>query len=713
MENDKPISKISDDRFNRKNFILALANQVQQIDSINSFVIGLYGEWGSGKTSIIKLVDEELRSLYFFTAYFNPWRYKSEDILLQDLFALIINAVKSDKKLKNKIQELGELLDEYSQYISFPKINILGIEVETTNTVRGLSKGIGRTLKGDNTLENKKEKINNILSDLALPLVIFIDDVDRLDNNEIKQLFRLIKLTADFNKLIYIIAFDESIVSKALSSNYGSGTIEDGMSFLEKIIQLPIRIPYSNENERFEYTISIINEWLDKSKISTPQKYQEDFVITFKSLHKFFIITPRDSKRLLNSISFTYNCLKNEISIYDVILLETIRIFAPAVFNELIAQKNLLFLLNSGENGYPLTKDLNENGKSFKAKLTDYQYAFNAIEESINFMFPCNDIFNIGWNVHRGEKRDDLFTHQRVGIKKYFDRYIEFKIGKEDISDIEFKEIIKKINTQNYSSLQEIIENISNKPIREIYNLFVHNRYELTDLGKSNIASILCTEKVLEVKRTFDERIMDWPTKFCIELISELNNFEKIKTIKQIITENKNHEFKSHFLSRLSNGYGKEGAHKLDSKNIDPITSEYISSIQNQSIHEILKDVDNKKNMILFELISLHGDIKKLKTDLVKEIEHDPYNVVLIMKSLINMVYINFSPIGVYSNEIRHSNFEEIEKYLSYETIKTAALKIYPDLKTLIKNQKSTDTITDIDKSILFQYLNWSASSVS
>jgi len=77
---------------------------------------------------------------------------------------------------------------------------------------------------------------------LEKPLIIFIDDIDRLDNLEIQQIFKILKLTADFNKLIYVLAFDEEMVAKPLSQIYGNDQT-DGLQFIEKIIQLPLRIP--------------------------------------------------------------------------------------------------------------------------------------------------------------------------------------------------------------------------------------------------------------------------------------------------------------------------------------------------------------------------------------------------------------------------------------------------------------------------------------
>jgi len=417
MENDKPISLFSEDRLHRKTFVQALASEISNIKDKDCSVVGLYGKWGAGKTSIIKLLDEELKNKYFFTAYFNPWRYKSEDILLKELFIKILEGVKSDKKLESNIEELGKLLEDYSQYLSLPKVSFMGLEVDISNPLKGASKTIGTLLKGNDSFDTKKDKINNVLKNVALPLVIFIDDVDRLDTFEIQSLFKIIKLTADFNKLIYVIAFDDEIVSKALAKNYGTGDVTDGKNFLEKIVQLPLRIPFINNQERFDYTINLLNVWLDENKIQLPDKYQNDFVRHFKSLHDSFIRTPRDSKRLMNSVSFSHQCLKNEVCLFDIILIETIRIFLPLVFNELILFKYHLFSNPSEQNSYRVSNKEEDIGKNFQEKINSYREALGSIQGAIDFMFPSNNIFNVGWQNYRNEKQEDLFKYQRIGFK--------------------------------------------------------------------------------------------------------------------------------------------------------------------------------------------------------------------------------------------------------------------------------------------------------
>lgn len=576
------------------------------------------------------------------------------------------------------------------------------MKLNISKPIQGLTKIVGKSLKGYNTLDKKKEKINNILNNLSLPLIIFIDDVDRLDVTEIQSLFKLIKLTADFNKLIYVIAFDDEMVSKALAKNYGTGDVSDGRSFLEKIVQLPLRIPHINDKERFDYSIDLIIEWLKKYKINLPDKYQSDFASKFKGLHDKFIKTPRDSKRLLNSVSFSYQCLKNEVCIYDIILLETIRIFAPLVFDELISFKPHLFSNPSGQNEYGIHNNVRETGKEFIKRIDNYQEALPEIQGAIDFMFPSNNIFNVGFNIYRNEKQEDLFKYQRVGIQKYFDRLIEFKISKLDISDAEFKSILDIINTKSYSEVLPNTKRLLEFPKSVIFDLFVHFKEQLTELGRINVSIILCTIKYFFKDTTIGARTFHQPTKLSFELLQKFDNAKKVVILKFIIVKCERINHAAFLISDCQREFKNELKNELDL-----IATDFIQQVQKLPTKNLFENVDDEKNDIILNFIEKYGDINKLKNDLLAFINQQTENTLLIMKSLIHMTYYNLSPVGEYDHEISYDSFKAIEYYVPREVLQENAYKLFPELKEKLPEGRLRGQEIDTNKKIITQYLRF------
>ena len=70
-----------------------------------------------------------------------------------------------------------------------------------------------------------------------------IDDVDRLDKDELHAVLRLIRQVADFKNCIYIVAMDVDMVAKSIGDYHGKGSMQDGRKFLDKIVQVPISLP--------------------------------------------------------------------------------------------------------------------------------------------------------------------------------------------------------------------------------------------------------------------------------------------------------------------------------------------------------------------------------------------------------------------------------------------------------------------------------------
>jgi hypothetical protein len=410
----------------------------------------------------------------------------------------------------------------------------------------------------------------------------------------------------------------------------------------------------------------------------------------------------------LNSVSFSYQCLKNEVCLYDIILLETIRIFAPLVFDELLNFKKFLFSNISGKESYSIRNEINETGKEFTGRINNYQNALPAIEGSINFMFPSNDIFNTGWDNYRNEKQEDLFKYQRVGVEKYFDRYVEFKIGPQDISDSEFKNILERLNTNDYSNLESEINRLCEFPKQPILTLFVNFRNQFTDLGKTNVSKILCTKEHFFKDTSLMGSMIHGPTRFALELIDKLDSQNKIDTVKYIIEncERINHTIT--IIRELQDGYGKEQELKFQPESeIESLTKHFVKKVQSIPIEKCFENVDDEKNNLLFHFIEKYGDLTKLKDDLLNFINIKPENGLIFIKSLIPMMFVNFSPIGEYPDDVDDSFLKRIEYYVPRERLLTISYQLYPEYKEKELEGYLRGQNMEKDKKIIINYLRF------
>lgn len=213
---DLPITKNSEDILNRSTFANSLAKTLLQYSFSSSLTIGLYGEWGSGKTSLLNMVLETVESKDSNTVIlrFNPWLCSNSKQLITQFFKQLSAAIKL-KKPKN--ETAWELIDQYADLF------------DAANMIPGagtIISAFGKTLAKEakekneqesNDLQGKKDKIITKMRDDDIRVIVSIDDIDRLTEEEIISVFQLVKALADFPNTIYILAFDYNVVVRALS----------------------------------------------------------------------------------------------------------------------------------------------------------------------------------------------------------------------------------------------------------------------------------------------------------------------------------------------------------------------------------------------------------------------------------------------------------------------------------------------------------------
>src|SRR5690606_38170488 len=291
MYTDKPASFKSEDSFQRYEFAKRIASIVGTPKIDKSLIVGLYGRWGEGKTTVMNFIREELPS-DTVVVNFNPWFFTDEQHLLKSFFSSITDALgASDKTNKEKI---GALLSDYGGAIG-TITQFVGVKTD------GLEK-LGNKLKSTSS-EQLKKRIDDLIIDSGKNIVVFVDDIDRLDIQEIQYVFKLVKLVGDFPRTAYILSFDDEMVSAALAPKYGGNSKVAGYNFLEKIIQVPLKIPKASKKALSKYTITLLNEVLKNWSIQLSEHENNSFIEAFNSAFLPFMDNPRLGIRYANTLS--------------------------------------------------------------------------------------------------------------------------------------------------------------------------------------------------------------------------------------------------------------------------------------------------------------------------------------------------------------------------------------------------------------------------
>lgn len=233
---DTPIEKAENDALDRMPFVEGFAKQVTTLAFNKSFVIGLYGRWGEGKTSVLNLLQERIeenKNTRFLIVRFEPWFFSDEEAITKSLYGHIENV------LENRYILPG-IRSVFNKYM---KITSCGISASpfSINFPVGVKESV-------NVL---KRKIEGYLSQINKKLIIMIDDIDRLDANEISQVLKLVRLNASFKDAFFILSMDHSVTASKLDSV----TENNGARFIEKIVEKPVVLPKCEQGhiDRFLY----------------------------------------------------------------------------------------------------------------------------------------------------------------------------------------------------------------------------------------------------------------------------------------------------------------------------------------------------------------------------------------------------------------------------------------------------------------------------
>ena len=439
---DKPINKISEDLLGRAPFSFQLAKAITNYKENSGLVIGIYGSWGTGKTSIINMIENEISNFEddkTIFIRFSPWNYSDKDSLIRLFFESLkikLN-IQRNKKINNAIDNYLEALDILT---IFPFFN--------TNLV-GIFKKIIKSIRNNNEisdLETNKRSLEKHLVETNKKIIVVIDDLDRLTNIQIREIFQLVKQVADFPNLIYILSMDRDVVARALTEVQNI----DGNDYLEKIVQIPFEIPKIGKdklqnilNNKIENIINSSNEKIDININYWSKVY-------FKCIEPY-INTIRDVNRVINTFQFRFPVLIQETCFEDLFAITVLEVLEPKLYKWI--RENKTFLLSQSYS----TDDFEFVNKQINDEFIKLNIDVDRAKGILSVLFP---LFEKKINKYFYDLESNKNIRSRMGIahQNRFELYFKFnleeiKITRNIINDCIYKFDYKEL----YITINEII----------------------------------------------------------------------------------------------------------------------------------------------------------------------------------------------------------------------------------------------------------------
>lgn len=509
MYKDKPIENSEEDLLNRADFSNSLGDAILKWRHKESWIIALTGDWGIGKTSVKNLVVNRIKTTNQDTRIieFKPWEWSSQDLIMSAFFIEIASELelKDDSK---KYKRLAEKFRRYNYYlnniqvVASPAIKVIplllgvillgsSLFIETfpdNSSLELLSnliisvltiwlvffEGIGGLFKSvmdrnehlakenNQSITDCKDDIAKSLSKLNEPILIIIDDIDRLQRNQIFTVMQLVKSNTDFENIVFLLLYSKSVLEKKITD----GT-QTGHEYMEKIVQVEFKVSEPDMMLLKNYLIDKLNLILEKIPSNNADQvfdnsyftdifYQQGLTSYFTSLRSIYKFLNSFEFNLLSQLDNSYL----EVNFIDFIVLETFRIFEPKLYSAIYLNKDLM--LGKLQNINSFTEMSDEKKKDI-ANTFIKDFGSSRSVNLLKTIFPAfHDYIQESFDTN---SLTEKLIKNMISHESRFNRYFMLNISVNNLSTY------RVIN---------FFENLDNDESTKTYlnNIYEHNKFD-------------------------------------------------------------------------------------------------------------------------------------------------------------------------------------------------------------------------------------------
>lgn len=621
---------------NQIKYVETLVKKLKNTDlSKESFAVGITGEWGSGKSTFLNTMKKEIKKEDFAEIVeFNPWLCNSPEQVTQDFFATLIN------ELSPKHSTLSRDLNKYAKLlnkIAKPSLSIFGIDLDLT--------------PGDDSLDELKENISKKLANLPKKVVILIDDTDRLEGNEIFEILRLIRNTADFKNVIYIATYDKEYVTNVLKEN----KIKDPDNYLEKIFQTEVHLLKVEGSELWDTLKEEIEKQLN-SRIFISTTILNIYIKPHTEFIMRVLTNYRQVKRFARQFAVYLDYLNsinliNELSPIDLFWIELLQTYDKRVYNI-------------------LTKDPSKILKVYGIRLTVNEEIIKGeddTKEKSKWKEKTERILNIIFEEEYKEQNIFLYSNdfdsKRLRLLDNYFKYFTLSVSPDKIS---FKEMSEMLNSNDP---EETLDNwiTNNKDYNSILFQFFNHKINFNS-GKY-----------------LDNYILG------LLYFASYSNYPDISSIRYQLAKGRYNDVVDK-ASEIANTWFENKINNLD----DTTELQRLSSLLN-NLHERIPGVVDFEMIISYEEIEEH-----LKTIIKKVLDSNKnYSALNILQSRfeLNVIFKNCCVQYFYKNDDYYKQIalDIVIDHFSKKTNKPT----FEEFDEVYKENFDYDNMTDDDKTII------------
>ncbi|MDD9995986.1 MAG: P-loop NTPase fold protein, partial [Dehalococcoidia bacterium] len=425
LGDDAPKLKPKDDRLGYAQFAENIAKTAVALKAPNGYVIGIHGAWGSGKSTVLNFVthyvdefNKESEESPLVHIDFRPWIVTGHHDLISAFFK-ILSEYLGPKKTRSRrffennrdaMSDASNRLVDAAATVAITMDPSAGIVSRVAGSVAKKSLGsvIERFVE-EPSLQKAYENLRKLLKDSGKRFLVTIDDIDRLEDAEVKSIMRMVKSIGQLPNVIYLLSYDREIVWNILDG----GADRPGFSFGEKIIQQELELPQPPQNT----LLSMLDREIEFLVGNTKNSFRWELLLR-DGVHRW-VKSPRDVVRLSNAVKFSWPALCDEIDPQDLLGIEGVRLFDTETFAWL--RDNRSFLFNEGR--FILSEDgvKEQVIEDLKRRVPEGEHS--QVLGVITVLFPQLAKWFDSLASFGAESNDDVERRRGIGCEAGYDSY--------------------------------------------------------------------------------------------------------------------------------------------------------------------------------------------------------------------------------------------------------------------------------------------------
>ncbi len=337
-----------DDRLNYAPFAERVAKVLIGLSAPHGYVVGLHGQWGAGKSTVINFVlahvqkhNQENEDDQIDHVDFRPWIVSGHQDLIAAFFKILSESLgPKDSKWERFRRRTFSFVHGTTDNLVDAAATV-ALSVDPTGMAAGFGANLAKksvnALLGkyleDPSLQAAYESLKEQLSRSRRRFLVTVDDIDRLEDEHVRSIMQMVKSIGRLPNVTYLLSYDREIVWEALDH----GVARIGPRFAEKIVQQEIELPRPSKNA----LLSLLDKEIFFLTANTPDNARWQYIV--RDGVSRWIRSPRDVVRLSNALKFTWPAVEGEIDPQDLVAMEGIRLFDAGAFAWVRENRDFLF----------------------------------------------------------------------------------------------------------------------------------------------------------------------------------------------------------------------------------------------------------------------------------------------------------------------------------------------------------------------------------